>query len=84
MCHVPSSFLLKQTVEFYSIIINASIASGLGIFLLYKLKFHRLQPNRFKEAVAVGLVLWLSADIVCAIYQLLLLRHGRQLLEQAA
>ncbi|HYA84446.1 MAG TPA: penicillin-binding protein activator, partial [Candidatus Bathyarchaeia archaeon] len=60
--------------EFYSnwiIIINASIASSLAIFLVYKLKFHGLH-GKTHAALAVGLVLWLSADIVWAIYQLVL------------
>jgi hypothetical protein len=58
--------------DFYSnwiIIINGSVAAGLAFFLVYKLKFHGLH-GKTHAALAVGLVLWLSADIVWAIYQL--------------
>jgi ABC-type branched-subunit amino acid transport system substrate-binding protein len=74
---VSSSIILfaeTNSKEFYSnwiIIINASIASSLAIFLVYKLKFHGLH-GKTHAALAVGLVLWLSADIVWAIYQLVL------------
>ena len=67
-------FAETNSKEFYSnwiIIINASIASSLAIFLAYKLKFHGLH-GKTHTALAVGLVLWLSADIVWAIYQLVL------------
>jgi ABC-type branched-subunit amino acid transport system substrate-binding protein len=67
-------FAETNSKEFYSnwiIIINASIASSLAIFLVYKLKFHGLH-GKTHAALAVGLVLWLSADIVWAIYQLVL------------
>ncbi len=67
-------FAETSSREFYSnwiIIINASIASSLAIFLVYKLKFHGLH-GKTHVAVAVGLVLWLSADIVWAIYQIVL------------
>ncbi|MGA9152030.1 MAG: penicillin-binding protein activator [Candidatus Nitrosopolaris sp.] len=67
-------FAETNSKEFFSnwiIIINASIASSLAIFLVYKLKFHGLH-GKTHAALAVGLVLWLSADIVWAIYQLVL------------
>jgi ABC-type branched-subunit amino acid transport system substrate-binding protein len=67
-------FAETNSKEFYSnwiIIINASIASSLAIFLVYKLKFHGLH-GKTHAALAAGLVLWLSADIVWAIYQLVL------------
>jgi ABC-type branched-subunit amino acid transport system substrate-binding protein len=67
-------FAKTNSKELYSnwiIIINASIASSLAIFLVYKLKFHDLH-GKTHAALAVGLVLWLSADIVWAIYQLVL------------
>jgi branched-chain amino acid transport system substrate-binding protein len=67
-------FAETNSKEFYSnwiIIINASIASSLAIFLVYKLKFHGLH-GKTHAALAVGLLLWLSADIIWAIYQLVL------------
>ena len=67
-------FAETNSREFYSnwiIIINASIASSLAIFVVYKLKFHG-DHGRTHTALAVGLMLWLSADIVWAVYQLVL------------
>lgn len=67
-------FAETNSKEFYSnwiIIINASITSSLAIFLVYKLKFHGLH-GKTHAALAVGLLLWLSADIIWAIYQLVL------------
>jgi len=67
-------FAETKSKDFYSnwiIIINASVASSLAIVLVYKLKFHGLH-GKTHAALAVGLVLWLSADIVWAIYQLVL------------
>jgi branched-chain amino acid transport system substrate-binding protein len=63
-----------DTKDFYSnwiITINASIAAGLAIFLVYRQKLHGFH-GKTHAALAVGLFLWLSADIVWAIYQLAL------------
>ncbi len=67
-------FAETNSKEFYSnwiIIINGSIAASLAIFLVYKHKFHGLH-GKTHAALAMGLVLWLSADITWAIYQLVL------------
>jgi branched-chain amino acid transport system substrate-binding protein len=63
-----------DTKDFYSnwiITINASIAAGLAIFLVYRQKLHGFH-GKTHAALAMGLFLWLSADIVWAIYQLVL------------
>ncbi len=63
-----------DTKDFYSnwiITINASIAAGLAIFLVYRQKLHGFH-GKTHAALAIGLFLWLSADIVWAIYQLVL------------
>ncbi len=63
-----------DTKDFYSnwvITINASIAAGLAIFLVYRQKLHGLH-GKTHAALAIGLFLWLLADIVWAIYQLVL------------
>src|SRR5215469_15532863 len=60
--------------DFYSnwiITINASIAAGLAIFLVYKQKFRGLH-GKTHTALAVGLIMWLFADIIWAFYQLVL------------
>lgn len=67
-------FAQIQSKEFYSnwiIIINASITAGLAILLAYRQKFHGLH-SKTHVALAVGLVLWLSADIIWATYHLVL------------
>jgi branched-chain amino acid transport system substrate-binding protein len=68
-------FLAETTSkEFYSnwiITINGSIAASLAIYLVYKQRFHGLH-GKTHAALAVGLFLWLSADIVWAIYHLVL------------
>jgi hypothetical protein len=63
-----------KSKDFYSnwiITINASIAAGLAVYLVYKQKFRGLH-GKTHAALAAGLVLWLSADIIWAIYQLVL------------
>ena len=63
-----------DTKDFYSnwiITINASIAAGLAIFLVYRQKLHGFH-GKTHAALAIGLFLWLSADIVWAVYQLVL------------
>src|SRR5581483_479135 len=67
-------FAEVDSKDFYSnwiITINASIAAGLAIFLAYRQKLHGLH-GKTHAALAIGLFLWLSADIVWAIYQLVL------------
>jgi branched-chain amino acid transport system substrate-binding protein len=61
----------KDLFSSYIITINGSIATSLAIFLVVKQKFHGLQ-SKAHLALAVGLVLWLSATIVLAIYQVVL------------
>ena len=61
--------------EFYSnwiIIINASIAAGLAILILYRHKHHDGIFDKSHTALAVGLCLWLTADIIWAVYQIVL------------
>jgi branched-chain amino acid transport system substrate-binding protein len=63
-----------KSKDFYSnwiITLNASIAASLAIYLVYKQKFHGLH-GKTHAALAAGLVMWLSADIIWAIYQLVL------------
>jgi branched-chain amino acid transport system substrate-binding protein len=63
-----------QSKEFYSnwiITINASITASLAILLAYRQKFHGLH-GKTHVALAVGLVLWLFADIIWATYHLVL------------
>jgi hypothetical protein len=68
-----------KTKDFYSnwiISINASTAAILAIFVVYmhKRQRHQLQDHHSKShvALAVGLSLWLCADLIWAIYELLL------------
>ena len=61
--------------EFYSnwiIIINASIAAGLATLVLYKHKHHDGIFDKSHAALAIGLCLWLTADIIWAVYQIVL------------
>jgi len=70
-----------KTKAFYSswiISINASTAAILAIFVVYRhtrqRRHHDLQDHHSKShvALAVGLSLWLCADIIWAIYELVL------------
>ena len=72
-------FAQIQTKAFYSswiISINASTAAILAIFVVYRhtrqRSHHDLQDHHSKShvALAVGLSLWLCADIIWAIYEL--------------
>ena len=61
--------------EFYSnwiIIINASIAAGLATLVLYRHKHHHGIFDKSHSALAIGLCLWLTADIIWAVYQIVL------------
>jgi hypothetical protein len=68
-----------KTKDFYSnwiISINASTAAILAIFVVYmhKRQRYQLQDHHSKShvALAVGLSLWLCADLIWAIYEILL------------
>jgi branched-chain amino acid transport system substrate-binding protein len=59
--------------EFYSnwiITINASIAAGLAIFTLFKHRHHEGIFDKAHTALAIGLCLWLTADVIWAMYQI--------------
>jgi len=64
-----------KTKSFYSswvITINASIAAILAVFVLYRRKNTRGVYGRTRIALAIGLCLWLCADIVWAAYEIVL------------
>jgi ABC-type branched-subunit amino acid transport system substrate-binding protein len=64
-----------KTKSFYSswiITINASIAAILAVFVLYRRKNLRGVYRRTRIALAIGLCLWLCADIVWATYEIVL------------
>ncbi len=64
-----------KTKSFYSswiITINASIAALLAVFVLYRRKNLRGVYRRTRIALAIGLCLWLCADIVWATYEIVL------------
>ena len=68
-------FAESKSKEFYSnwiIIINASIAAGLAILILYRHKHHDGLFDKSHAALAIGLSLWLTADIIWAVYQIVL------------
>jgi ABC-type branched-subunit amino acid transport system substrate-binding protein len=52
------------------IIASASIAALLGILLAYRQILHNRSHSKMYICLAIGLVLWLSADIIWASYEL--------------
>jgi branched-chain amino acid transport system substrate-binding protein len=52
------------------IIASASIAAFLGILLAYRQILHNRSHSKMYLCLAIGLVLWLSADIIWASYEL--------------
>lgn len=52
------------------IIASASIAAFLGILLAYRQILHNRSHSKAYICLAIGLVLWLCADIIWAIYEL--------------
>jgi branched-chain amino acid transport system substrate-binding protein len=63
----------SNSKEFYSnwiITINASIAAGLAIFTLYTHRHHEGIFDKAHAALAIGLCLWLTADVIWALYQI--------------
>jgi ABC-type branched-subunit amino acid transport system substrate-binding protein len=52
------------------IIASASIAAFLGILLAYRQILHNRSHSKMYISLAIGLVLWLSADIIWASYEL--------------
>lgn len=53
-------------------IINASVAAILSIYVIHKLKSARGIYKKTRSALAIGLSLWLCADIVWAYYEIIL------------
>jgi ABC-type branched-subunit amino acid transport system substrate-binding protein len=53
------------------IIASASIAAFLGILLAYRQILHNRSHSKMYICLAIGLVLWLSADIIWASYELI-------------
>ena len=62
----------KSLYSNWIITINASIAALLAISILYKRKNLQGVYRKTRIALAIGLSLWLSADIVWAIYEIVL------------
>lgn len=54
------------------IIASASIAAFLGILLAYRQILHNRSHSKAYICLAIGLVLWLCADIIWASYELVL------------
>jgi ABC-type branched-subunit amino acid transport system substrate-binding protein len=52
------------------IIASASIAALLGVLLAYRQILHNRSHSKMYISLAIGLVLWLSADIIWASYEL--------------
>jgi hypothetical protein len=52
------------------IIASASIAAFLGVLLAYRQILHNRSHSKMYISLAIGLVLWLSADIIWASYEL--------------
>ena len=68
-------FAQIKSKEFYSswiITINASIASALAIFALYRQKHLHGLYGKTHVLLAIGLSLWLCADIIWAVYAIVL------------
>jgi branched-chain amino acid transport system substrate-binding protein len=68
-------FAQIKSREFYSswiITINASIASALAIFALYRQKHLHGLYGKTHVLLAIGLSLWLCADIIWAVYAIVL------------
>jgi len=58
--------------DFYSnwiININSAIAAALAIFIVFRQKFHTLH-GKAHAALAIGLSLWLCAEIIWAMYEI--------------
>ncbi|HYY40693.1 MAG TPA: penicillin-binding protein activator, partial [Nitrososphaera sp.] len=66
-------FAVTETRILYSeliIIASASIAALLGVLLAYRQILHNRSHSKMYISLAVGLVLWLCADIIWASYEL--------------
>ena len=64
--NVPIDFKLYYTN--YILIINSSIAVGFAIILLSRQRFEPIHV-KIHAAIAIGLVLWLGANITWTIYE---------------
>jgi branched-chain amino acid transport system substrate-binding protein len=62
----------KSLYSNWIISINASIAAVLAIFVIYRRKNLRGVYRKTHTALAIGLSLWLCADIIWAIYEIVL------------
>ena len=65
----------KELYSNWIISINATIAATLAILVIYRIKtqqHHHEHNTKAHIALAIGLSLWLCADIIWAIYQIIL------------
>ena len=62
----------KSLYSNWIISINASIAAVLAIFVIYRRKNLQGVYRKTHTALAIGLSLWLCADIIWAIYEIVL------------